>query len=172
MRKGRQTDLGSALGGMLKRLDRGTGGAYRQMAVKQAWASLAGESVLAHTTGAFVRERELVVFVDSNVWATELSALSGRYLHELEKELGKGVVTSIRFTVSRKVAEEQRIERMEKEAEEERSADVVASVPLSELERAQVEASVAEIPDEELRQAVLRATVADLEWKKGLKQAK
>lgn len=172
MRKGRQTAIGSALNGVLKKLDKGTGGAYRQVSVKQAWASVAGPSVLGHTTGAHIRNRELVVYVDSNVWATELSALSGQYLEALDRELGKGMVSSIRFTVSRKVEQSLRIESIEKEAEEDRAADKVDSVPLSEAELAQVVSSVSAIEDAELREAVLRATVADLEWKKGLKSAK
>jgi len=41
-------------------------------------------------------------------------------------------------------------------------------VPLSENERAQIEASASSIPDAKLREAVVRATVSDLEWKKGI----
>jgi predicted nucleic acid-binding Zn ribbon protein len=44
-----------------------------------AWSTVAGESVCSHTTGAHLRRGELVVYVDSPVWATELSALSEPY---------------------------------------------------------------------------------------------
>lgn len=172
MRKGRQTDIGSALNGLMRRLDRGTGGAGRQAAAKRAWADTAGPAVLAHTTGAYLRGKELIVYVDTNVWATELSALSGRYIEALEKELGKGSISSIRFTVSRKVAEEQRIQSVERQAQEVRTEDKVESVPLTDTEVAQIRASVADIDDEGLREAVFRATVADLEWKKGLSRPK
>lgn len=172
MRKGRQTGIGQALNGLVRKLDKGTGGAYRQSSAKQAWVRTAGPSVLSHTTGAHLRGNELVVFVDSGVWATELTALAGHYLESLNEDLGKGSVASIRFTVSRKVAEELRIERIERLVEEDRAVDKVDSVELTETERAQVESSVAGIADPELREAVLRATVADLEWKKGLRNPK
>ncbi len=60
------------------------------------------------------------------------------------------------------------LEARELETEEFYKEDDVEPVPLTDRERAQVEASVGAIPDEELREAVLRATVKDLEWKKGI----
>jgi hypothetical protein len=56
----------------------------------------------------------------------------------------------------------------ETDSEEFYREDDVEPVPLSEVERAQVEASAASIPDAALREAVVRATVSDLEWKKGI----
>ena len=47
----------------------------------------------------------------------------------------------------------------------------VESAPLTDTERAQVEASAAVIEDDRLREVVIRATVADLEWKKGIRRA-
>lgn len=171
MRKGRQTDLKRELASLSRRIDSKQGGLL-QLKVKQAWSDIAGPTVLSHTTGAHLRGNELVVFVDSGLWATELSALSGRYLEALAEKLGPNLVRSVRFSVSRKVAEEFRIGQQEEAALAERTRDVVQPVPLSESERSQVEASVAAIPGESLRQAVLRATIADLEWKKGLGVAK
>jgi hypothetical protein len=170
MRKGKQTSLSQALGTLSKRLDSKSGGLL-QLRVKEAWVEIAGPTVLSHTTGAHLRGHELVVFVDTGLWATELSALSEQYRQALEKALGNGSVKTVRFTVSRKVAEQFRIEVDDQQAGESRKEDVVPSVPLSEGELRQVLASVEAIPDEELRQAVLKATVADLEWKKGIEAA-
>jgi len=94
--------------------------------------------------------------------------MSETYRKRINTELGKNAVNNIRFTVSKKVAEEFRLRRTELEDEEFYLQDVVDSVPLTKIERAQVEASTECIPDEKLREAAVRATVADLEWKKGI----
>jgi hypothetical protein len=136
-----------------------------------AWGRVADGVVSAHTTGAHLREGELVVYVDGNSWATHFSAMSEQYRKALNDLLGEELVKSIRFTVSRKVGEQHRLQRHEDETKEFYSADEAEAIPLTEVELAQVMASVAEIPNEELREAVLRATVKDLEWKKGVAAA-
>lgn len=154
---------------LMRKLDRKGGGAYLQTRVGQAWIKTAGPAVYAHTTGAHIREGELVVFVDTPLWATELSALSEHYREAVNKELGEMLVKSVRFTVSRNVEKEKRIDRQLLESEQHLDQDKVEPVALSDSELAQVESSTSSIPDEELRRAVLKATIADLQWKKGLK---
>jgi hypothetical protein len=169
MRKqGRQTGLNRALDGVIRRLDRKSGGAYTAARVMLAWERIAGDGIAKHTTGAHLRDGVLVVFVDNNAWATQYTAMAEQYRTSINEELGENLVTSLRFIVSRKVAEEHRLKREEVETEEFYREDDVPSVPLSGNEMAQIESSVGEIPDAELREAVLRATVKDLEWKKGL----
>jgi hypothetical protein len=167
-RHGRQTDLGPALDGVLRRLDRKSGGAYTSARVLFAWDRVAGEGIAKHTTGAHLRDGVLVVYVDNNTWATQYTAMAERYRVSVNTELGEELVSSLRFVVSRKVADAHKLHRAEAELEDFYREDDVPSVPLTPTERAQVESSVAEIPDAELREAVLRATVKDLEWKKGL----
>lgn len=171
-RKGRQVGLGDALGSLEKRLDRKSGGAYSQVRVANAWSKVAGPSVAIHTTDAHLREGELVIHVDSQAWATELSALSGPYREAIQEEMGEIPVTSIRFTVSRRVHARQELQRAEEDTEEFYRPDETTPIPLSEHERRQVEESTAVIKDESLREAVIRATIADLEWKKGMKASK
>jgi len=171
-RRGKEVGLGDSIRSLVARLDRKSGGGYLQTRVAQVWDDVAGPSVASHTTGAHVRAGEMVVFVDSPIWATELSALAEEYRKLMNEQLGQEAVRSVRFTVSRKVGEKRRGEKAEREAEESVSRDKVASVPLSAEELAQVQASAAAIEDEALREAVVRATVADLEWKKGLSGAK
>lgn len=166
----RGTGLGDEVSRVVGRLDK-SGRGLLQVRVAEAWESVAGPSAGSHTTGAYIRGKELVVQVDSPVWATELSALADLYRQEINKHLGKEVVESIRFSVSRKAAEP-RERRDSAESDEPDAVDKVESVPLTEAERSQVEASAAAIKDEELRETVLRATIADLEWKKGLAAAK
>jgi len=167
MTRGDETDLQGALGNLLRRLDRKSGGGYRQMQVARAWSEIAGPAVDSHTAGAHLREKELVVFVDGPAWATELSALADRYRVAMNEALGKEMVSSVRFVVSRHVAERKALDEPEAREEDASQAEKATPMPLSDQERAQVEASAAGIPDEELRQAVVQATVADLEWKKG-----
>jgi len=168
-RHGKQGQLAASLGALVRKLDKKGGGAYLQTRAAQAWHRIAGPSVCAHTTGAHVREGEMVVFVDSALWATELSALSEHYRTSINQELGQDLVKSVRFTVSKRVASERRMEETLERSDAHLTEDKVDPVKLSERELAQVEASAAAIPDEELRRAVLRATIADLQWKKGLK---
>ena len=168
----RGTGLGDELTRIMRRIDR-SGKGLLQVRVAEAWETVAGPSAAAHTTGAHVRGGELMVYVDSPVWATELSALAALYRQEINKYLGQEVVETVRFSVSRKAAEKtaqspKGVDRGEGDEADPR----VASIPLSQGERRQVEASVAAIKDEALRETVLRATIADLEWKKGLAAAK
>ena len=167
-RQGKQTGLGSALDGVMRRLDRKNGGAYTAARVMLAWDAIAGEGIAKHTTGAHLRDRILIVYVDNNTWATEYTAMAEQYRRSINENLGEDLVSGLRFTVSRKVAEEHRLRRAEIELDEFYREDDVPSIPLTANERAQIESSVAEIPDAGLREAVLRATVKDLEWKKGL----
>jgi len=167
-RHGKSTALDSALEGLLRKLDRKNGGAWTSAKVAVLWEEVAGPLVGAHTTGVHLRDGVLVVYVDSHARANDMAALSERYRVEMNSGLGKDLISRVSFTVSRKVAEGHRFEAHERETEEFYKEDDVESVPLTDLERAQVEASVGAIGDEKLREAVLRATVKDLEWKKGI----
>ncbi len=171
-RKGRTVGLGASIESLVRKLDRRSGGAYLQTRAAQLWIETAGPGVAAHTTGAHLKEGEMVVYVDSPIWATELSALAEEYRKKINEQMGQDAVRSMRFSVSRKVGEQRRIELAERQAEEAAGGDRFDSIPLSVEERAQVEASASVIEDEGLREAVIRATVADLEWKKGATEAK
>lgn len=158
--------LGDALGSYVRRLDRsGLLGAAR---VVEAWPEAAGPEIVKHTAGVFLRKGELVVYVDSPVWATELAALSGPLREALNQRLGEELVRTIRFTVSRKVTEGQALARSEKETDEFYAEDVVEPVALSDAEVEQVRRSASAIRNETLRETVIRATVKDLEWKRGV----
>jgi hypothetical protein len=167
-RRGRQTQLGTSLNGLLGRLDRKNPGRAVSAQVGSAWQAIVGRTVQGHTTGAYMRDGTLIVYVDSPVWATELSAMAERYRGAINEEIGQDLVREIRFSVSKKVNEEHRIVALETEQADFYQEDNVPSVALSTAELAQVEASVAPIPDPELREVVLRATVKDLEWKRGI----
>lgn len=167
-RKGKPTELGAALDGVMRRLDRKNGGAYTAARVMLAWDRTAGEGIAKHTTGAHLRDGVLIVYVDNNSWATQYTAMAEHYRTLVNEDLGEDLVSAVRFIVSRKVAEQHKLRQAEADLDEFYRESEVPSVGLTRNELAQIESSVAEIPDEELREAVLRATVKDLEWKKGL----
>jgi len=166
--RGRQSLLGDSLRSVLGRLNKKSGGGADSARVGRAWATIVGSTVQGHTTGAHMRDGTLIIYVDSPLWATELTAMSERYRGAINQEVGEELVRSVRFTVSRKVSQQHRIVVGERETDDFYSEDKVPSVALSPTELARVVASVEAISDEELREAVLRATVKDLEWKKGI----
>ena len=167
-RHGKSVGLDSALEGLLGKLDRKNSGAWTAARVAVLWEEVAGPLVGAHTTGVHLRDGVLVVYVDSHARANDMAALSERYRTEMNAGLGKDLVSRVSFTVSRKVADEHRFAASEQETEAFYNEDDVDPIPLTDNERAQIEASVLAIQDDELRDAVLRATVKDLEWKKGI----
>lgn len=164
-RRGREIRLGDALGPLVRRMDRGGGLAAARVA--EEWPVAAGPEIARHTAGVFLRNGELVVYVDSPVWATELAALSETLRTAVNARLGQELVSTIRFTVSRKVEDQRARLEAESKVDESYTEDVVESVPLSEAEVAQVRSSASVIRDERLREVVIRATIKDLEWKRG-----
>ena len=97
----RLTSIGEGLGNLLGRLDP-TGEKYHiQAGAASAWREVAGPTVAAHATAIYVRKREMVIELDSNTWAQELSMLADRYREAVNKKLGDEVVESVRFTVRR-----------------------------------------------------------------------
>ena len=68
------------------------------------WAAAIPPEIARHTIGAAMRDGELVVQVDSPMWAAELSAMSEQLRVLIEEASGTGTVRSVRFTVSRRVA--------------------------------------------------------------------
>lgn len=165
--RGSRRSAGDAARRALRRIDKN--GAMERASAVSAWRDAAGPEVSGHARGFAMRERELVVFVDSPVWASELAALSEHYRTAVNGRLGKESVSSVRFTVSRVVEEERRFEDNEEANRESYSTDKVQPEPASEIERLQIERMATSIKNEAVREAVVKAAIADLEWKKGLK---
>ena len=165
VRRGTNSDLGSALGKLIKRLDRSSGG-WRNVQASELWPEVVGPQIASHTGRVFLRGGELVVSVDSPIWASELSAMSEMLKERLNSALGKEEVRSVRFSVSREVSVQRMwAEREERDARE--HALRVTPVSLTADELARVRESVSAIDNRELREAAFRATVKHLEWSKG-----
>lgn len=167
-RKGRSSTLDLGLASLIKRMDSKSGGAYTQARIGVLWQEVAGPQVTAHTTGAHLQDETLVIYVDGPAWATELTAMAETYRIALNSELKRNLVKRMRFIVSRKVAVEHQLHKVASQDKAFYTQDVVDSVPLTPIERAQVVSSAECIPDDDLREAAIRATIKDLEWKKGL----
>lgn len=152
---------------LLSRLDR-TGEGFERAKAISAWRDAAGAEVATHARGFALREGELLVFVDSSVWANELSALSEHYRAAVNERIGKETVRAVRFAVSKMVAEERWWEAAESRAAEERHAERVQPVTATETERDQIRMMASSIHDEKVREAVIAAAIRDLEWRKGI----
>lgn len=157
--------------GVARNLLRGfdaSGEGYARAEAVRAWRAVAGEEVASHARGYTLRDGELVVYVDSGVWANELSALSETYRSAICERLGKEAVRSVRFTVSKWVAEERSWETADAEASGRAKPERVEPVPLSEADVAQLRMMAAAIHDEKVREAVIRAATRKFEWEKGI----
>ena len=135
------------------------------------WAAATPPEIARHTIGAAMRSGELVVQVDSPVWAAELSAMSEQLRVLIEEASGTGTVRSVRFTVSRRVAMAKKDDRDQEEFDDLYEPEDVEPVPLTPQERSQVEHAAEQIDDGELREAFIEAMVTDMELDKGRKAA-
>jgi hypothetical protein len=158
-KRGKSVSLGLTARSLIQRLDT-KGGLERARAVA-VWCEVAGPEVASHAKGFAMRDAELVVYVDSPAWATELTAMSEHYRAALNAALGKEMVGSIRFTVSR-------VPQGMETGSPTRAAPMVSPVEPSEEERAQIAEMARTIHSEPLRQAVVKAMEASLGWRKGL----
>jgi hypothetical protein len=162
--------LGDLVSGVLKRADK-QGKRYGALAVN-AWRDVVGDEIVRHTRGFALRDdRELVVFVDSAAWANQLSLMSDELRARLNSHLGEKSVSSLRFTVSRKVADEVGWEELSRTTEEYYAQEVNRAVPLDDIERGQAAQVARTVKNTELREIALRVMIKDLEQKKGTRSA-
>lgn len=171
-RRGKQTNLRDGIDQLARALDRRSGGGFSSARVAAVWTGVVGPQIAAHTRDPFMRGSELIVPVDSPVWATELSAMSEQLRTRINEALGKELVRNVRFTVSSGVSRGRKDEDERDAVAAAGEANNVPSIALSESEMERVEASVAGIANPALREAALRATVRHLEWSKGIAAAK
>ena len=68
--------------------------------LRRAWEVVAGPSVASHSRNLFLHGNELVVWLDSNLYAQELPLFANEYLKGLARELGRGVVSRITYRLN------------------------------------------------------------------------
>lgn len=159
MRRGEGTRLSEALQSVISGLDKK--GLYARSRVLGVWDSVVGPEISSHTSGAYLRDGELVIYVDSPVWATELASVSEKLRTSLNEALGEDLVTSVRFVVSRRVGEERR-QREADRAVLEHVRDDRDPEPLETHELDSLEQSLGGIEDDALRASVRRAQAGSI----------
>ncbi len=168
-REKRTQTFGAAAERVLGRID--TSGKRYSARVVGVWNEVVGPGIARHTQGFAFREgKELVVFVDTPAWANELSLMSGDLMRRINSRIGEESVSSLRFTVSKRVAAERAWDATIEESEAAYEPDAVEPLPLSEVERDQAAHVAAVIEDPELRELALRVMMKDLALKKGARR--
>lgn len=156
---------------VLDRLDPGGIGVERARVVS-IWEKVAGAEVFSHARGFALRDGELLIFVDSGVWANELAALSEHYRQAINTVAGREAVRSMRFAVSKRVRGETDWEDREASGAREAEEPRVDPVPATAHELAQIRQMASAIHSEDVREAVIRAAIRNLEWQKGIEARK
>ncbi len=98
-RKRPLTPIGSVLKALLSKLDLPEETAERGKAML-AWEKVAGEAA-KHSEPAHFRGSILIISVSNHAWLHELSMRKGELLGKLEREVGVGVVTDLRFELKK-----------------------------------------------------------------------
>lgn len=184
-------DMGNEIAAAIGRIERSNPALSESARVKAAWNRVADSRVRPHVTAVYVvpgtSAREVIVYTDSPIWASELGMQSELMRLKLNVELasaaerrgeepsadGEGQVRKLRFVASkdRYLAKERRESTYDQLAADDRQLGSVEPRPLSPRELTGLETAAAGIEDETLRRAALLAAKASLEWRHGLEDA-
>lgn len=167
---GNQYTLRTDLGKTLESLGVKSPHALRIAKIQSIWEEVAPSEVLKHTDNVFLfkdrhtQQRQLIIYVDSPLWAAELMAQKEQFKLRFEQVLDEGKIDTISFRPSSFAYQRKEFrKRVDKEEN-----DKVISVPLTEMERQQIIAETSYVENERLRNAVIRARIANKQWQKGL----
>ena len=179
-------DIGSEIEGVVRSLQRDNPDLSATARVKRAWSLSVDKRIAEHVTAVFVvpntAASEVIVYVDSSIWATELNMQSELLRLNLNIELNKDAdessnvmrkaeqVEKLTFKVSKEqyVARDRRLttlQLLEAEDEDYRKAQPVA---LDEEELSGLEEALSHIENDQLRDTAYAAAKANLEWQKGV----
>lgn len=179
-------DIGSEIEGVVRSLQRNNPDLSATARVKRAWNLSVDKRIVEHVTAVFVvpntAASEVIVYVDSSIWATELNMQSELLRLNLNIELNKDAdepsnvmrkaeqVEKLTFKVSKEqyAARERRLttlQLLEAEDEDYRKAQPVA---LDEEELSGLEEALSHIENDQLRDTAYAAAKASLEWQKGV----
>lgn len=179
-------DIGSEIEGVVRSLQRNNPDLSATARVKRAWNLSVDKRIAEHVTAVFVvpntAASEVIVYVDSSIWATELNMQSELLRLNLNIELNKDAdepsnvmrkaeqVEKLTFKVSKEqyVGRERRLttlQLLEAEDEDYRKAQPVA---LDEEELSGLEEALSHIENDQLRDTAYAAAKANLEWQKGV----
>ena len=179
-------DIGSEIEGVVRSLQRNNPDLSATARVKRAWNLSVDKRIAEHVTAVFVvpntAASEVIVYVDSSIWATELNMQSELLRLNLNIELNKDVdepsnvmrkaeqVEKLTFKVSREqyAARERRLTTLQLLEAEDEDYRKVQPVALDEEELSGLEEALSHIENDQLRDTAYAAAKANLEWQKGV----
>ncbi|HXF82084.1 MAG TPA: DUF721 domain-containing protein [bacterium] len=129
--------------------------------IEDLWPAVVGPEAAAHSHPVDLRGGVLIAAVDPGLWSQELSARRGGFVAEINRRLGAGVVTEIRFTPRPRPSGAP----LPAAPAPPGGADPAAGEATAD-ELAAVERIVAEISDPEVREAARRAMRSQVAWRK------
>ena len=68
-----------------------------QLKVEQCWGKVAGKMISRHTTGIRMKNKSLIISLDSPALRTELSFAKSKLIRALNKQLGEEAIEDILF---------------------------------------------------------------------------
>ncbi len=156
--------------------------------VKRAWNASVDSRIREHVTAVFVvpdtAASEVIVYVDSPIWATELGMQVEILRLNLNIELNKDdaaahvprraeQVEKLTFKVSKEryISRERRLTTSQQLEEEERLMRAVEPVALDDDELSDLQEAVSHIENDALRDIAYAAAKANLELQKGIDNA-
>lgn len=169
-------DVASEIKGLVENLERANPALSATARVKRAWNVSVDDRIREHVVAVFVipntDEREMIVYVDTPIWAAELSMQEELLKLKLNMEMKSEQIEKIKFVVSKEqyTNKKRRQSTYEELKEEERRYKVVQPVELDEEELLDIQEAVAHIEDDTVREAAYAAAKANLEWSKGLEK--
>lgn len=95
------TPISIAFDALISKIDPKGDKIAHQRSVDAAIRETVGPSAQEHITAVFYRNKQLVVEVDSAIWATELSFFSTKYKEAVNKIVGVEAVDGVRFQIKR-----------------------------------------------------------------------
>jgi hypothetical protein len=159
------TSLRAILRGAAKSL--GVERAANAALIEEMWADVIGPEGAAHCRMAGLRGTVVLADAEAGPWAQELSARRGRIIVEINRRLGGGVVTEIRFRQTGRPLPPTPAPASPARPGREPEREAVGAGVVSPDELAAVERVVAEIGDAEIREGARRAMISQLKWRKG-----
>lgn len=152
----------------IDKLGKGNKKALRAAYVQTIWEQVAPEEVLEHTDNVFLfmkdGKREMVIYVDSPIWAAELTACKDRFRMYVEQRMGEGPIDTLRFQASSMAYKKKTFKK--REAEDAKTRADVGEVPLTNDEKNKIDEQTDSIEDEDLRNALRQAWIKSKEWQK------
>lgn len=170
-------NIGSEIKGLVGNLERANPSLSATARIKKAWNKSVDDRIKKHVVAIFVvpntDESEVIIYVDSPIWAAELSMQEDLIKLKLNVDLQREQIEKIRFIVSKEqyVNKEKKRTTYDELREEEESYRSVEPARLDEEELLSIQEAAAHIEDDKMRMAAYAAAKANLEWQKGLENS-